>query len=191
MTSSAEQQIINISIPPGEKLGVTIQQNELGQCIVSSKTDNPSSPLEINDTIISLNGNSLAELKHLKAWKQLFTLFGEGERKLVVHRSGGAPQLNNGTCYSQEVGAPQHLIAQSMQPSAAAASSTNDLKQPSITNNTKEIVPVVSDEVQNQMKDGARKMRWYCKPKLENKVQSTSSNQVSLEGCVDTFISIQ
>ena len=86
MASPTVQQI-NISIPAGP-LGVSIQKDQSsGQCIVSAKT-NQGSPLQVGDTILTLNGTKLVDCNGgINAWVTLFSAFGSGERELVVHRS--------------------------------------------------------------------------------------------------------
>ena len=96
MTSTSVQPI-NITLAPGP-LGVGITKNKNGQCQISSKA-NQSSPLEINDIIISLNGIKLAECDGgVNAWVTLFGAFGSGERKLVVYRAPQPQINNNGAC---------------------------------------------------------------------------------------------
>lgn len=86
MASSTVQQI-NISLPAG-LLGIGLQKDKsTGACIVTSKT-NQSSPLQVGDTITTLNGIKLVDCTGgVKAWATLFKAFSSDERKLVVHRS--------------------------------------------------------------------------------------------------------
>jgi len=123
MTSTSIQPI-NITLAPGP-LGVGITKNKNGQCQISSKA-NQSSPLEINDIIISLNGIKLAECDGgVNAWVTLFGAFGSGERKLVVYRAPVQSQnKNNGACGNN----PQQLPAVS----SAAASSTGGGNMPMV-----------------------------------------------------------
>ena len=87
-------QLINISIPPGS-LGVSIIENSLEQCIVYS-VNNQSSPLKVNDIIISLNGIKLdGSCGGIEAWINLFAELGSGERKLVIHRERETVQQNS------------------------------------------------------------------------------------------------
>ena len=103
MTSTSVQPI-NITLAPGP-LGVGITKNKNGQCQISSKA-NQSSPLQINDIIISLNGIKLAECDGgVNAWVTLFGAFGSGERKLVVYRAPQSQINNNSACGNNLVGA--------------------------------------------------------------------------------------
>ena len=85
-------QQINISIPSGG-LGVSIlKDTSSGECIVSAKT-NESSPLQVGDTILTLNGIKLVDCTGgMNDWVKLFSAFDGSERDLVVHRSIVATQ---------------------------------------------------------------------------------------------------
>ena len=91
MASQTPPQILTIPIPPGP-LGVGIQKKG-GYCIVSSinettlRMNGISSPLIINDIILSLNGIKLKEVQHApQSWMKLFKAFQIGQRTLVVQR---------------------------------------------------------------------------------------------------------
>ena len=97
VTQQNRQQQLTISLPTGP-LGVPIQSrkqtndaNGSGLCVVSAKS-NPSTittttPLEVGDIIISLNGIKLSEVQGgMNAWVKLFQVFGTGERNLIVQR---------------------------------------------------------------------------------------------------------
>lgn len=121
--TSISVQPINITLAPGP-LGVGITKNNKGQCQISSKA-NQSSPLQINDIIISLNGIKLAECDGgVNAWVTLFGAFGSGELKLVVYRAPQPQNNNNGAC-GNLVG-PQQLAAIS----STATSSTGGGNMP-------------------------------------------------------------
>ena len=75
-------------LPPGP-LGVIIKDVD-SQCVVCSKS-NSKAPLEIGDTIVSLNGITLSEVEGgLDAWKTLFSTFAHGTRTVVVQRPARA-----------------------------------------------------------------------------------------------------
>ena len=79
---------VHLNLAPGP-LGVTVKKYR-AVCVVVSKS-NPLSPLEVNDTIISLNGIVLSDVDgELEAWTLLFSTFATGERRVVVERSHNA-----------------------------------------------------------------------------------------------------
>ena len=62
-------------------------QSEGGQCIVSSVTGSTETPLQVKDTIVSLNGIDLANVQGgVDAWVKLFAAFADVERNLVILR---------------------------------------------------------------------------------------------------------
>ena len=78
-------QSINITIPPGP-LGVGIVSED-GNCVISSKSNQSNSPLMVDDIIISLNGIKLSNIEGgVDGWVQLFQMFGQVQRNLVVQR---------------------------------------------------------------------------------------------------------
>ena len=88
---SATPELLTIPIPPGP-LGVGIQKKG-GYCVVSTvnettlKRNGISSPLVVNDVILSLNGIQLNEVKDApQSWMKLFKAFQMGQRTLVVQR---------------------------------------------------------------------------------------------------------
>ena len=111
MTTSPPQEeewgapeLLSISLPPGP-LGVAIQRRSAldddphrcrlrddniiggltGQCCVVSSKSDPSSPLEVNDVILSLNGITLSDVTGgVGAWVTLFGAFAA--RNVVVLR---------------------------------------------------------------------------------------------------------
>ena len=90
--TSPQRQSLNISVPPGT-LGVGIDKIN-GCCTVTSKSNQHSSPLEVNDIITSLNGIQLVECEGgggVTAWVTLFGEFSSSVRNLVVQRC-----VNNG-----------------------------------------------------------------------------------------------
>ncbi|KAL7526177.1 hypothetical protein ACHAXR_001358 [Thalassiosira sp. AJA248-18] len=70
--------------------------------VVTFKADSRTvtTPLEVHDVIISLNGIKLAEVEGgVRAWVTLFQAFGTGERNLIVQRccDGGGGSENGAT----------------------------------------------------------------------------------------------
>ena len=83
-------QFFNIQLQPGP-LGVCVAKAENGWWFVSSKS-NASSPLQVDDVIVSLNGVKLVDVEGgVKAIVKLFQAFGAGPRNLVVGRVPTSP----------------------------------------------------------------------------------------------------
>lgn len=86
VSPSSELDIVHLVLPPGP-LGVGITKASNGHCIVSSRT-NASSPLQVNDVVVSLNGIKLAAVDGgVQAWVKLFQSLCGADRKLVVGRA--------------------------------------------------------------------------------------------------------
>ena len=80
-----------ISLSQGRRLGFGIMKRN-SQCVVATK-DDLKAPVEIGDTIISLNGITLSQVHGgLDAWVTLFSAFAHDARTIVVHR---APKKNS------------------------------------------------------------------------------------------------
>lgn len=104
---SATPELLSIPIPPGP-LGVGIQKKG-GYCVVSTVNETTlrmngiSSPLVVNDVILSLNGIKLNEVKDApQSWMNLFRAFQTGQRTLVVQRRPviyqfSVPTITHGT----------------------------------------------------------------------------------------------
>lgn len=120
---------INIQLPAGP-LGVTIKQSDgsggipANQCIVTSKK-NSSSPLEVHDVIISLNGIQLSTVEVgdeeggiAAAWGKLFVAFGGAVRNLVVQRYPSSSLAAAAVGSGAKQPAPKKVTPK---PSAAAA----------------------------------------------------------------------
>ena len=96
---SATPELLTIPIPPGP-LGVGIQKKG-GYCVVSTinettlRMNGISSPLVVNDVILSLNGIKLHEVKDApQSWMNLFKAFQTGQRTLVVQRRPAIHQFS-------------------------------------------------------------------------------------------------
>eukprot|EP00956_Cyclotella_meneghiniana_P034758 scaffold108009_cov65-Cyclotella_meneghiniana.AAC.1 len=75
-----------ISLSQGRRLGFGIMKRN-SQCVVATK-DDLKAPVEIGDTIISLNGITLSQVHGgLDAWVTLFSAFAHDARTIVVHRA--------------------------------------------------------------------------------------------------------
>lgn len=101
-------QSLNISVQPGS-LGVCIDKIN-GCCTVTSKSNQHSSPLEVNDIITSLNGIQLVECEGgggVTAWVTLFGEFSSSVRNLVVQRC-----VNNGATAASAATEPPQLAPQ-------------------------------------------------------------------------------
>ena len=83
--ASSSTQTLNIALPTGS-LGIGIKLGSDGNCVVSSALS--SSPLQVDDTIVSLNGINLKTVDGgVEAWVTLFSAFSLVERNLVVQRA--------------------------------------------------------------------------------------------------------
>ena len=90
---SPNSTILDLTLPTGA-LGVGIQDRD-SCCLVVSKI-NGASPLEVGDTIVSLNGIILNEIEgRMEAWETLFKTFSNVTRKVTVQRLGGIPTSND------------------------------------------------------------------------------------------------
>lgn len=81
-TSNTELQL---SLPPGNSLGVSISDVNSNCVVVSKRIE--SSPLQVGDAIISLNGIDLCEVEGgMSSWKEIFSNSAKETRNLVVNR---------------------------------------------------------------------------------------------------------
>ncbi|KAL9179984.1 hypothetical protein ACHAXT_007954 [Thalassiosira profunda] len=95
MASSAPP-TVTLALAPG-RLGITIDVSATGTCLVTGRP-NLSSPLQVHDEILSLNGILLADVQvpegqvggKVGTWVKLFAAFDGVERKVVVHRGNGS-----------------------------------------------------------------------------------------------------
>ena len=80
-----------ISLSQGRRLGFGIMKRN-SQCVVATK-DDLKAPVEIGDTIISLNGITLSQVHGgLDAWVTLFSAFAHNTRTIVVQRASRKKQ---------------------------------------------------------------------------------------------------
>jgi hypothetical protein len=82
---------LSLTLPPGP-IGVTIASKN-SRCVVTAKSNASSSPLQVNDTILSINGITLSTVAGgLDTWKSIFATMANGVRTLVVERGVGYAQ---------------------------------------------------------------------------------------------------
>eukprot|EP00804_Cyclotella_cryptica_P027266 CCRYP_014371-RB/>CCRYP_014371-RB protein AED:0.04 eAED:0.04 QI:131/1/1/1/1/1/6/716/1063 len=95
---------INVTLPPGP-LGFTFLPAQSGDavvCKVATKT-NVKSPLEIDDTILSLDGITLSQVEGgMETWKTLFSTLSYRDRSLVVTRLPRANAAATAGSYKQQ-----------------------------------------------------------------------------------------
>ncbi|KAL7550676.1 hypothetical protein ACHAWF_013896 [Thalassiosira exigua] len=81
---------VRLSLPPG-RLGVGVRRDgPTGSCAIRSRS-NRSSPLEVGDVVLSLNGIVLADVEGgVAAWTKLFRAFDGAPRNVTVQRGGSS-----------------------------------------------------------------------------------------------------
>lgn len=90
-TASPSPLVLAIALPTGP-LGVGVQvRGDGGMCTVATKSSSATTPLEVGDVIVSMNGIELKNVEgKLASWVTLFGAFANGTRNLIVHRPAAA-----------------------------------------------------------------------------------------------------
>lgn len=89
-SSNSPMTTLAFALPAGP-LGVGIKGNSEGLCYVNTKS-NQTSPLNIGDVVVSLNGIKFAQVQGgVEAWKNIFLAFASQPRNVVVNRPDFVP----------------------------------------------------------------------------------------------------